>query len=543
MSNEEPKKENDTSGSSVTALADTMSSDARPGFAKDGATTSRIAPVTRAGTTTDIIGAVLNDRYTVTKKIGQGGMGAVYEATHNLIGKRVALKILLDKHANNEQVVARLKLEARLASSIGHQNIIDITDFGATSDGRTFVVMEYLDGESLGARIARDGRLDSVQTLHIAKQVAGALAAAHDKGIVHRDIKPENIFIVPKDNEDYVKVLDFGISKSMTDQEDDLRLTQTGMVLGTPLYMSPEQARGDEDLDHRIDIYALGVLLYETLTGEVPFKGKNYLSILTQVTSETPIAPRELVPDIDRDLESITMKAMAKERSDRYLDMHEFAADLEALTGPGLNTTSGRIVAARWRRKKERSSIGVYAVGIGVSLAIAGASVWGVSALMANEEGNRAGSDAAVALAVVELDAAPAPPVIAEPARVTVKIVSHPDGVSIFHDEGQKCERTPCELEFLQQSAEVVLRGSLDGYDDGIMRVSPAIDAGKTLTITLKKKVVSGKGRVRPKRGIKTTKQPKDAQKLKQSAEDSEGTTLQNGSGELKVNPFGKAPK
>jgi len=369
------------------------------------------------------------------------------------------------------------------------------------------------------------------------------LAAAHDKGIVHRDIKPENIFLVPKDNEDYVKVLDFGISKSMTDQEDDLRLTQTGMVLGTPLYMSPEQARGDDDLDHRIDIYALGVLLYETLTGEVPFKGKNYLSILTQVTSETPIAPRDLVPDIDRDLESITMKAMAKERSERYQDMHEFEADLEALTQPGLNTTSGRIVAARWRRKKERSSIGVYAVGIGASLAIAGASVWGVSALMENEEGNRAVSDSAIVLAAVELDAAPAPPVDAEPARVTVKIVSHPDGVSIFQDERLECERTPCELEFLRQSAEVVLRGSLDGYEDGIMRVSPTIDAGKTLTITLKKEAVAVKGRVRPNRGTKITKKAKEAQKLKQSAEASAGTKLRNGSGELKVNPFGKAPK
>jgi serine/threonine-protein kinase len=237
-----------------------------------------------------LVGMTLSERYRVTRQIGQGGMGAVYEAQHTVIGKRVAVKVLLDKHAKKDQVVARLKQEARLASSIGHKHIIDITDFGSTIDNRTFVVMEYLEGESLASAILREGQLDEARVIHIGAQVASALAAAHEKGVVHRDIKPENVFLMQRDGMDFVKVVDFGISKSMRpEEEQDVRLTQTGMVLGTPLYMSPEQARGDEDLDHRIDIYALGVILYEAVTGQVPFKGKNYLNILTQVISSSAL--------------------------------------------------------------------------------------------------------------------------------------------------------------------------------------------------------------------------------------------------------------
>ncbi|CAN5218781.1 hypothetical protein BH11MYX1_BH11MYX1_05090 [soil metagenome] len=215
--------------------------------------------------TQDIIGTTLAGRYLVKRQIGQGGMGAVYEATHMLIGKRVAVKVLLEKYAEREAIVARLKKEAQLASSIGNEHIIDINDIGNTDDGRTFVVMEYLDGESLAECLAREHELPEQRTLHIASQAASALGAAHAEGIVHRDIKPENLFLLKRKEQDFVKVVDFGISKSMRvtgEQEEAQRLTQTGMVLGTPLYMSPEQARGDEDLDHRVDIYALGVIMY-----------------------------------------------------------------------------------------------------------------------------------------------------------------------------------------------------------------------------------------------------------------------------------------
>ncbi len=208
------------------------------------------------------------------RRIGEGGMGAVYEAKHALIGKRVAVKVLLEKFHAKSDFVARLLQEARLASSIGHENIVDVTDFGTTDDGRSFVVMEFLDGESLADLERREAPLPIERSLRIARQAASALGAAHAKGIFHRDVKPENLYLVRRGDADFVKVVDFGISKAVKPGGDDgaeaYRLTHTGLLLGTPLYMSPEQARGDEDLDHRADIWALGVLLYECLTGRGP---------------------------------------------------------------------------------------------------------------------------------------------------------------------------------------------------------------------------------------------------------------------------------
>src|SRR5450432_2492226 len=218
-----------------------------------------------------LLGVVLAGRYEVLRRIGEGGVGAVYEAKHTHIGKRVAVKVLLEKFHAQSDLVARLLQEARLASSIGHENIIDITDFGTTDDGRTFVVMEFLDGESLAQVIEREGALAPQRAIAIVRQVASALGAAHGKRVVHRDVKPENVFITQRGEKDFVKVGDFGISKDMKpdDGSDGTgmspRPAQTGVVLGTPLYMSPEQARGEDDLDHRIDIYALGTILYETL--------------------------------------------------------------------------------------------------------------------------------------------------------------------------------------------------------------------------------------------------------------------------------------
>src|SRR5512139_1366641 len=244
-----------------------------------------------SGPLSEIVGSTLSGRYLVTRKVGQGGMGAVYEATHTLIGKRVAVKVLLEKYAQRKAIVQRLEQEAKLASSIGNEHIIDITDFGSTEDGRTYVVMEYLEGESLAECLARESKLSEQRILRIIQQATSALGAAHAKGIVHRDIKPENLFLLRRKDQDFVKVVDFGISKSLRasdEQEEPQRLTQTGMVLGTPLYMSPEQARGDEQVDHRVDLYALGVIMYEAATGRVPFTGANYLSVISQVLNDEP---------------------------------------------------------------------------------------------------------------------------------------------------------------------------------------------------------------------------------------------------------------
>jgi serine/threonine-protein kinase len=307
-----------------------------PGLA--GSTTMAAAQPQQAEQQFDsLIGTVLAGRYEVVRRIGEGGMGAVYEAKHALIGKRVAVKVLLEKFHAKSDFVARLLQEARLASSIGHQNIVDVTDFGTTDDGRSFVVMEFLDGESLADLERREAPLPIERSLRIARQAASALGAAHAKGIFHRDVKPENLYLVRRGDADFVKVVDFGISKAVKPGGDDgpeaYRLTHTGLLLGTPLYMSPEQARGDEDLDHRADIWALGVLLYECLTGEVPFRANNYLQIISQVLTHEPLSPSRLRPElgIPDAIDAVVMRAMEKDRARRYQTMAELEGDLERL--------------------------------------------------------------------------------------------------------------------------------------------------------------------------------------------------------------------
>ncbi len=476
-----------------------------------GAAEAREARASTADALDALVGTVLEQRYEILRKIGQGGMGAVYEATHKLIGKRVAVKVLLDKYVLKDQVVARLEQEARLASSIGHANIIDITDFGQTADGRTFVVMEFLEGESLGALISRSGRLDPQRAIGIAHQVASALAAAHQKGIVHRDIKPENIFLIQRGEEDFVKVVDFGISKSMRpdSEEDSPRLTQTGMVLGTPLYMSPEQARGDDELDHRIDIYALGVILYEMVTAEVPFRGSNYLNILSQVLSDEATPPSQLNPEVSADLEAVIFKAMEKDRAERYQTLDEMAADLASLQGDALATTGARLTANRRRRRAVRRSAFrgmLWVAGIAV---IAAAAVVTARAVIGGggEEAKAvqpgvvgaadagAGSSAAAA-APATGDAGPkqAPVSVAR-----IKIESTPSGVEVFEGD-RRLGVTPFERSWEKVNRAIVLTGEKAGYDYATIQINPYFDDGQRVMLRLKK-ARSGVGKRPERRG------------------------------------------
>ncbi len=294
-----------------------------------------------------LVGATLAGRYLIIRRIGEGGMGAVYEAKHTIIGKRVAVKVLLEKFLTKSDFVARLLQEARLASAIGHEHIVDVTDFGTTDDGRAFVVMEFLDGESLAQLVMREAPLPVERSLRIARQVASALGAAHAKGIVHRDIKPENVYLVRRGDGDFIKVVDFGISKAVKqgqgDDALDYRLTHTGLLLGTPLYMSPEQARGEEDLDHRVDVWALGVMLYECLTGEVPFRANNYLGIISQVLTHEAIPPSKLRPElgISEAVETVVMHAMEKDRARRYATMSDVENDIDRVLAGDQNVGVG----------------------------------------------------------------------------------------------------------------------------------------------------------------------------------------------------------
>jgi serine/threonine-protein kinase len=268
------------------------------------------------------------------RQIGEGGMGIVYEAQHVVLEKRVGLKVLREDFSRRADVVERFRQEARSASKIGHEHIVDISDFGETPSGASFFVMELLEGNDLAEELARKGALGAARTIAIVLQCAQALGAAHKKGIVHRDMKPENVFLVRRErSDDFVKIVDFGIAK-MSDIETEGRpgrkLTKTGMIFGTPEYMSPEQA-GGKKFDHRVDIYALGVIMYELVAGRVPFVGDTFMGILTQHMFDPPppittLHPRAQLPT---QLERIIAKALAKNPDDRYQTMEALAVDLE----------------------------------------------------------------------------------------------------------------------------------------------------------------------------------------------------------------------
>ncbi len=273
-----------------------------------------------------LLGTVLGEAYRIVRVIGEGGMGRVYEARHTrLANKRFAVKMLHAEYARQPEVVARFQREAEAASGIAHPNVLGVYDVHRTSDGRPYLVGEYLEGEEFGDHLQRKNRVSAAMAVRVARQVCRALGAAHARGIVHRDMKPENVFLVGDPECPTVKVIDFGISK--VGDAGGTALTRTGMIMGTPSYMAPEQARG-EVVDARADIYAVGGILYRALTGRKPFDSDDPSTTLTQVLTEDPPRPRSFDTSIPEALELVIQRAMAKSAEDRYASMAEFEADL-----------------------------------------------------------------------------------------------------------------------------------------------------------------------------------------------------------------------
>jgi len=275
-----------------------------------------------------LIGQVIDGRYQIEDTLGEGGMGIVYRARHTVLNKPLAVKVLRAEVSRNEEIMARFRQEAQSATSIGNEHIIDISDFGQLADGSTYFVMELLDGLPLTDALEQSGGpMETGRVVHIAKQLCLALGAAHDRGIVHRDLKPDNIFLVERGGDpNFVKVLDFGIAKV---GDGPSKLTQAGQVFGTPHYMSPEQCAGT-GVDHRTDIYALGVILYEMAASRVPFDADNLMGILTKHMYEEPPPPHTLPPPVDvpAALEAVILKCLAKSRDARYQSMAEVHGDL-----------------------------------------------------------------------------------------------------------------------------------------------------------------------------------------------------------------------
>jgi serine/threonine protein kinase len=299
----------------------------------------------------DRVGEVLDGKFRLLELIGSGGMGSVYQGEHLEIGKRVAVKFMHVQFARNPEAVRRFHQEARAAAAAGHPGIVDIYDIGRAPDGAPYLVMELLDGESLGALLLREKVISVSMAVAIARGALSALAAAHKKGVVHRDIKPDNVFLEQTSSEGpSVKLLDFGVSKMS--QLGVPSSTVEGTALGTPHYMAPEQARGELTLDARVDVYAMGVILYEMLAGALPFDAPNYHALILKVVSDPPRPLRERRPELPEELAAVVMKALAKTPADRFASAEALAEalrpfrDADASSGsspglPGAPTTPG----------------------------------------------------------------------------------------------------------------------------------------------------------------------------------------------------------
>lgn len=391
-----------------------------------------------------LIGQTVAGRFRVIERIGSGGMGTVYRAEQAGLGREVALKVLRKELVSDRETVARFHREAKAMSLLVHPNTVRVFDFGEDArEGHLFLAMELLEGELLTAWVEREGTPPIDEAVEVVRAILRSLAEAHQKGIIHRDLKPDNIFLarVEGQTRPVVKVLDFGIAKAFRDDRKiDQLETQAGTVFGTPRYMSPEQAQG-KTLDHRSDLYTVGVLLYQLLAGRPPFLDDDAVVVMAKHIRETPASPRSLAPDrpIPVSLERCLMRALAKSPSDRFESADAFEARLAACL-PDVEA------AARGRRSGLRALRTPLAIAGGI-LAIATATAVVVASGLGAES-----AEATVPTTAAATPAPAPPPPAPEPATVAVTLASVPSGAEIWRGEEQLGE-TPHTFELTPDEA------------------------------------------------------------------------------------------
>ena len=290
----------------------------------------------------EVLGTVLGGKYRIVRLLAQGGMGAVYEGEHVEIGHKVAIKVMKPELAQRAEALARFRREAQIAGTLGHDNICAVLDLGTTPEGSPYLVMPLLKGSSLAQALTECGPLPEERALDIAAQLLAALSAAHQVGVVHRDLKPDNVFLTQiGERADFIKVLDFGISKVLGAQREASALTQTGTLVGTPYYMAPEQARGLKDQDARVDVYAVGVILFEMLTGHLPFTGDEIGGVIIKIATEGFTRPSQLRPDLSPAVEGLVLRAMERDRDRRFPDAANMRAVVLGLLAGDTGTAAG----------------------------------------------------------------------------------------------------------------------------------------------------------------------------------------------------------
>ncbi|MEO7331975.1 MAG: serine/threonine-protein kinase [Minicystis sp.] len=454
------------------------------------------------------IGTTFDHRYKIQRLLGEGGMGFVYLARHKVIDKKVAVKVLRADLAKDREILDRFLQEAKAASSIGNPHIIDISDFGDLPDSSTYFVMEFLEGQSLGALIEGDTRLPVDRICHIALQVTDGLAAAHERGIVHRDLKPDNVFVITRGTDhDFVKILDFGIAKVSGNANS--KLTKAGAVFGTPHYMSPEQAAG-APIDHRTDIYALGVMLYEMVSGQLPFNADNFMGILTQHMYKAPVPIRALVPgpECPPSLEAVVLKCLSKKPEGRYQSMEELGADLKKVREGNVPNAVAEMMARSGGFNvphdyfKQPANVMVPATPPGQQkklsryVWIAGAAVAGVLVTLILVVGGIVNSQTPPKPVESAVVVAP-PPVLAatsaeparapEPKKIAVVIAATPKAALGWRDD--KSFKLPASVD-VEEGKHVTVEIRAEGFETATLDLD---GSEQSKQVELKAKVVPGK--------------------------------------------------